>query len=241
MDDQLQSILEHIVTSHSSEQLWDIFVEYAHSKGVIQVHTWFGNTNDNLTFISTTPDWWFDYYIEKNFIKHDHLAQHALTGHGPLLFGYDKDKSNPLLCNEAKKIIKLTTLKFNYGSGITMPSFHNNKRIGGFNLCFPETVTELNNIPTTHILELLLVTCTVHERMYSLTVKKTHTNSLTPRQQECLTMLARGLTSHQIAEKLGISHHTVKMHIDSAKERLKANTRIQAVAKALTDGLISIA
>ncbi|MEZ0575513.1 response regulator transcription factor, partial [Halodesulfovibrio aestuarii] len=64
--------------------------------------------------------------------------------------------------------------------------------------------------------------------------------SLTPRQQECLTCLACGLNPQQIADKIGISHHTVKMHIDSAKERLGATTRIQAVAKALTAGLITI-
>ncbi|MCT4535865.1 LuxR family transcriptional regulator [Halodesulfovibrio sp.] len=240
MDDQLQSILETIIATDSPERLWAKFVEYARSKGASQIHTWFGKTNEDLLFLSTAPDWWHEYYVSNNIIEYDHVAYHGLTGQGPLLYGRDKDLNNPLLSERAKQLVRMTTSEFQYGSGITMPSFHNNKRIGGINVCFPESVTQLNDVPTNRVLEILLVSCTAHEKLYSLTFQETDPVPLTPRQQECLTWLACGLTSHQIADKIGISYHTVKMHIDSAKERLGATTRTQAVAKALAAGLINI-
>lgn len=240
MNDKLHEILETIVTTDSHENLWEKFVEYAKHMGAAQLHTWFKSPNDNISCFSTVPEWWHRYYVENNAIEYDYIINHILTGNGPLLYGCDNDIDNPLLCKKAQKLIQMTTSEFNYGSGITMPSFYNNKRIGGINVCFPETVSQLNDVPTDRILELLLVSSTAHERLYVLTSKNTHAISLTPRQQECLTWLACGLTSQDIADKIGISHHTVKMHIDSAKERLGATTRIQAVAKALTAGLISI-
>ncbi|KAF1076716.1 LuxR C-terminal-related transcriptional regulator [Halodesulfovibrio sp. MK-HDV] len=240
MNDKLYEILETIVTSDSHDYLWEKFVEYAKHMGVAQLHTWFKNTNSNISWFSTVPEWWHRNYIETNAIEYDSIINHTLTGNGPLLYGCDQDIGNPLLCEKAQKLIQISTSEFNYSSGITMPSFYNNKRIGGINVCFPETVSQLNDVPTDRILELLLVSSTAHERLYVLTSKNTHAISLTPRQQECLTWLAGGLTSHEVADKIGISHHTVKMHIDSAKERLGATTRIQAVAKALTAGLISI-
>ncbi|SIO11338.1 helix-turn-helix transcriptional regulator [Halodesulfovibrio marinisediminis] len=240
MTKKLHELLETIVTTDSHEYLWEQLVAYAKDMGAAQLHTWFGQTNEDLTCFTTIPERGKHAFIELNTIGYDYLTSHALTGNGPLLYGRDKDLDNPLLCDKAKKLLQSSTSECNYGSSITMPSFHNNKRIGGITVCFPETVSQLNDVPTDKILELLLASCTAHERLYTLTSQDPASSALTPRQKECLTGLADGLSSQDIADKIGISLHTVKMHIDSAKERLGATTRIQAVAKALTAGLISI-
>lgn len=240
MTKKLHDILETIVTADSSDKLWKEFVEYTKEMGAAQIHTWFGQTNEELVCYSTIPDWWQQYFIEVNAIEYDYLVNHTTRGNGPLLYGCDKDLENPALCQKARDLMKMSTGEFNYGSGITMPSFHNNQRIGGINVCFPETVSELNNVSTQNILELLLVSSTAHERLFMLKSQNEQSSLLTPRQQECLTWLALGLTSQEIADKIGISLHTVKMHIDSAKKRLGATTRIQAVAKALSSGLITV-
>jgi DNA-binding NarL/FixJ family response regulator len=41
-----------------------------------------------------------------------------------------------------------------------------------------------------------------------------------------------------IGDKLGISHVTVKEHIEAARDRLEVETRAEAIAKAQTLGLI---
>jgi len=62
--------------------------------------------------------------------------------------------------------------------------------------------------------------------------------SLSPREQEVLTELARGATTAEIAVTLVISTSTVKTHIHHILEKLDAANRTEAVARATTLGLI---
>lgn len=63
--------------------------------------------------------------------------------------------------------------------------------------------------------------------------------SLTPREKEILTLLASGARNKDIADALFISERTVKVHVTSLMQKLDANTRAEAVAKAIKRGLIS--
>ena len=63
---------------------------------------------------------------------------------------------------------------------------------------------------------------------------------LTPREREVLEWLAEGLSNRGIAERLGISEHTVKFHIASVYGKLGVSTRAEAVRRGLRRGLISI-
>ncbi|MGA2129966.1 MAG: response regulator transcription factor [Xanthobacteraceae bacterium] len=61
---------------------------------------------------------------------------------------------------------------------------------------------------------------------------------LNDREVETLTWAARGKTSADIAEILGLSKRTVDFHIDNARAKLGVATRIQAAIKAATGRLI---
>lgn len=65
------------------------------------------------------------------------------------------------------------------------------------------------------------------------------TSPLTKRELELLALVRNGYTNKQIAEALFISERTVKFHITSILSKLFANTRTEAVNKALKRGLIS--
>jgi DNA-binding NarL/FixJ family response regulator len=62
--------------------------------------------------------------------------------------------------------------------------------------------------------------------------------ALTEREVECLTWSARGKTSIEIAQILGIIKRNVDFHIETACRRLNVSTRIQAAVKATSGGLI---
>ncbi|WP_155888817.1 helix-turn-helix transcriptional regulator [Inquilinus limosus] len=59
-----------------------------------------------------------------------------------------------------------------------------------------------------------------------------------PRELDCLAWVARGASSKQIARQLGLSMHTVNAYLASARRKLKATSRSEAVAMALQLGLI---
>jgi DNA-binding response OmpR family regulator len=61
---------------------------------------------------------------------------------------------------------------------------------------------------------------------------------LNEREIQTLTWAARGKTSAQIAQILGFTKRNVDFHIDNARHKLGAATRIQAVIKAKDDRLI---
>lgn len=63
---------------------------------------------------------------------------------------------------------------------------------------------------------------------------------LSGRELQCLGLAARGMTSNDIAFKLGICSRTVQYHFDSIRSKLAAANRQEAVARAIKDGLISL-
>jgi DNA-binding response OmpR family regulator len=62
--------------------------------------------------------------------------------------------------------------------------------------------------------------------------------AINDREAECLTWVARGKTSADIAQILGLTKRTVDFHVDSARTKLGAATRTEAVIKAATGRLI---
>jgi DNA-binding CsgD family transcriptional regulator len=63
---------------------------------------------------------------------------------------------------------------------------------------------------------------------------------LTPRELECLRMAAHGLSSAEIAIKLGVAPRTIDFHIRNVIGKLRALNRREAAARAIAAGLIGI-
>ena len=61
---------------------------------------------------------------------------------------------------------------------------------------------------------------------------------LTPRETEVLQLLAEGLTNRRLGERLGISEHTAKFHVNAILGKLGARTRGEAIAQAARLGLL---
>lgn len=63
---------------------------------------------------------------------------------------------------------------------------------------------------------------------------------LSPRELQCLSLLAHGQSNDGIAKEIGIRPPTVAMHLANARTKLKALTREHAVAIAVSRGLIKL-
>jgi DNA-binding NarL/FixJ family response regulator len=63
---------------------------------------------------------------------------------------------------------------------------------------------------------------------------------LTDREREVIELLAEGLSNKQVASRLGISEHTAKFHIGRILAKLDADTRTEAVVRALRYGMVML-
>jgi LuxR family quorum-sensing system transcriptional regulator CciR len=64
---------------------------------------------------------------------------------------------------------------------------------------------------------------------------------LTPRQRDCVALVAQGKSDWEIGQLLGISDSTVHKHIEDAKRRFGVSTRIQLVVRSLHEARLSFA
>ena len=64
---------------------------------------------------------------------------------------------------------------------------------------------------------------------------------LTPRQRDCVALVAQGKSDWEVGKLLGISESTVHKHIEDAKRRFGVSTRIQLVVRSLFDAKLSFA
>jgi DNA-binding NarL/FixJ family response regulator len=65
-------------------------------------------------------------------------------------------------------------------------------------------------------------------------------NKLSKRQKQLIVMLDRGLSNREIADELGISEHTVKVHLWRLFRRLGVKSRTQTIHYARTHGLLGV-
>jgi LuxR family quorum-sensing system transcriptional regulator SolR len=92
--------------------------------------------------------------------------------------------------------------------------------------------------------DLMLLGAALHERVLLPRCKTVAARSrrgrdgLTRRERECLCMAANGLTSADIAAKLGIAQRTVGFHLRHVFQKLGALNRPEAIAKAAARGML---
>ncbi len=63
---------------------------------------------------------------------------------------------------------------------------------------------------------------------------------LTPREREVLALLAEGLSNKAIADRLAISEHTAKFHVNAVLAKLGVQRRTEAVVRAARMGLVTL-
>ena len=61
---------------------------------------------------------------------------------------------------------------------------------------------------------------------------------LTPRELEVLELMAQGLVNKQVARLLSLRLNTVRNHSQHILYKLRAHSRLEAVATAVRDGII---
>jgi len=81
---------------------------------------------------------------------------------------------------------------------------------------------------------LAIVFSTLRHRFHEQAADAELNTTLTKREAECLRWAAQGLHDYGIAERMGISAHTVRNHMQNAMRKLNAPSRLAAYYRALS-------
>jgi DNA-binding NarL/FixJ family response regulator len=84
---------------------------------------------------------------------------------------------------------------------------------------------------------------TIVDPSFALPIERptaTEQGDLTHREREVLELLAGGLSNKEIAQRLTISDHTAKFHVNGILAKLGAQTRTEAVVLAARRGMLSL-
>lgn len=193
-----------------------------------------------VAIISGFPGEWWSHYKASGYMKVDPTVNHCTKRITPLPWkdiGPAVQKSEPLAH-------KLMAEARDYGlkSGVSFPAHG----AGGESAILSLVSKDDHKASEERIVQSLplghLITGYIHESAKQIFAKKElplAKAQLTQREKECLLWAAEGKTTWETAHILNISERTVIFHIQNASSKLNVSNRQHAIARAVSQALIS--
>lgn len=175
-------------------------------------------------------------YQERGFVGSDPTVAHCQTSAEPLIWEeqiYNRTPASREVLEEAQR--------FGLGHGLSVPVHESGRVISMLSLGRDrpfESEAEQRSVLSAGK---VLATC-VHVASENhilpdlLAARRPH---LSPRERQCLQLVALGKSNWDIGELLHISEATVAFHVQNVLKKLKVSTRMQAVAIGVALGIIT--
>lgn len=187
--------------------------------------------------IVTYSNEWANYYENEKLYRIDPVVLNAFQKFHP----YDW-KSLSWDTKPARALL-LDAISGGVGDqGLSIPIRGPNGELAVFSLSHKSSDAWWQRFCETHMQMLLLASHYLHHaaRCIEDQGQKRLYTTLSPREIDALTYLGAGRSRSQVAEHLKISEHTLRVYIESARFKLGATNTVNAVASAVSRGLIVI-
>lgn len=180
------------------------------------------------------PEDWRRYYFASGLIERDPLLENLGRYGGPFTWAELRaDRRLALLGTEA--LDKLA--EAGWRDGLAVPLRRTNTRFGIVSIIARELISPAQK------LELVPLCLAYHAAVIPLARRDGFDMppaGLTPREIECIALVAAGQADPQIGATLGISTATAHEHVERAKRRLSTRTRAELAAVAVSLGIIAL-
>jgi DNA-binding CsgD family transcriptional regulator len=231
----------------SADDRWDTALELVTEFGgnSLSVAVINGDNPVPSFFRSTMDERWLAQYIERNLVIGDPLPPHSARSRRPLSI-----RGGTLRASEARNPQALelnhSMTDMGYQSVLAVPfdsDLRGSSRVVVFSsdLAFERHFTgEVGD-------QLALLTMVFNAYLFTDAESSVQNAAqyggavpaLSQREHDVLLYLALGLKTQRIAERLQLAEVTVRKYFQSARQKLGARTREQALARAICGGLIS--
>ena len=190
-----------------------------------------GPSND-VTIYTNFPSDWFAHYDAEKYEEIDPMGDWAVQTRLPFEW-YSLAEAMDLSRRQKRMLAELREAAL--WDGVTVPIHGPFGQVNG--VCFARNAPKGVSTSDLHIGRVLSVQ--FHQAYTALDdASDSIETALTPRERDVLLRLAEGLNNSDAAERLGISEHSVKFHVQNVSKKLGVNSRVAAVVKAIRLGLI---
>lgn len=198
------------------------------------VRQWDWHKSEALA-ISNYPAPWLERFFEQKFNRLDPVL---LAAHRSAL-GFRWDQIDEIVTlNPKQRNMFETGKRQGIADGFTVPWHVPGEASGVCNFVVgPSKPLPERNLPMAELVGKFGYTAARQLWLKRLgIVRRGEQARLTPRQLDCLVLLARGKTDWEIAQVLGLKESTVNSYIDETKVALAVTRRSQLVSRALYEG-----
>ncbi len=192
----------------------------------------------DFTLHSTLPESWHQHYIDSRYHEIDPFAEICCASYQSVSTGAKYLHLHPHLSQKQQQLVREAS-ETGYKTGFSSTfRIAGDRGFGGWNFLSSDGDKTTRNAAKAHGDVLHLAAFCAHQALAN--APDLTDIQLSDRETECLQWLASGLRTQNIAFKMGIKPVTVEFHFRRAREKLGANTREQALAKAILAGVLSI-
>jgi len=190
-------------------------------------------------FVNGYPREWRERYTANGYMSIDPTVTHCATHLTPIFWDQtgpqeEKDASVRQFMGEARE--------FGLNSGVSFPVHSAQGEFAMLNLASSRDHVRAKSSIMAAMPYASLFSAHLHEavrRVFQHQVLPLARVHLTDREKQCLLWAAEGKTTWETSHILGVSERTVIFHLQNAADKLKVVRRPQAVARAISLGLIS--
>ncbi|HEY1753152.1 MAG TPA: LuxR C-terminal-related transcriptional regulator [Caulobacteraceae bacterium] len=184
--------------------------------------------NQEYSYSRISPPRWEQVYADGRFAEANFINRHGRRAAGPF--------SWLSVARRTSREVELEQVlaDLGYPDGIAAP-IQEDGYFGMTSIAFER----LGQLTSEERSAIGLAANVLHQRMRALTAPSlVQMRPLSPRERDCLALVADGKSDWEIGEILGVAETTVLTHMQSARRKLGARSRAQAVAVGLLSGML---
>lgn len=238
----LEQFIADVSECKSEAVLYEAFQKYLDGFGIeffayfIIAHHLRASSPETGLIANNFPTEFADLYVRKNYMPTDPIVLHCLKSAEP--FHWREIQQSPGLSHKHYELFQ-DQVDAGLIDGLAVPVFGPRGTICAFAL------SSLNRQIVLSDEQLLILQCACLQvniryfRIKNIRIDKP-SKPLSPREKQALSLVADGLPTPSIAEKLGVSENTVDTLLRRAFAKLEVNNRISAVLIAVGTGAINL-
>jgi DNA-binding CsgD family transcriptional regulator len=245
MQHELEQFLESLNHIQTYESAWKTTRNFFRNQGFDHLMHAYGHVADGAVRIAEINEDWVPDELKKEVKRHaddqdNTVTRHLATRMSPMLLGpdfVDRERDGETFW----RYIHEVSAPWGIRSAFMLPLRHNSYRaVGAFGAMSCMKGSEFTRYFSDNGLMLRFASLYADQKLVALkTCEKAEAVRLSPRERDCLLWLSQGLRNDRIAERTGISDRTVEPHLANARCKLKAATREQALARAISLGIVT--